>query len=506
MKSISKGLFGRDSRWIDGRLNRVCLTLLVAVFAVGLGGCGGGGGNGGASEPAIQSPDKMPAGRGTVMVTVTDAFGAPVAGADVLIYSSWGGGDRRVVADANGHAEVSDMIATLTSVTAYGPDSYGFTPSQTLSPNGVLKFDVRVLPAAESTGGITQAAVPAGGVSADGRSLEFSLQIMQVPDPRLGEYWAWGTDAVRVMACTPDPGNDLPTFSPDCVSGPDGFDATYAGLANGAAISVKRVEAPGSYSVATAYTAALLLDQSAHVIVNDSADARLFAAKYFLTYANQGAPKLLAAFASDDTASGQLSLLPQKPVTIFPVDGPQYTDDGRTLYSTVDSLATLEGGAAPLFTAVDRMLDFVAANKTRATNALVVVTDGHDDHCGSRAACQAVRDALIRKSAATGVAIVTVGLASATGDADHETLGLLAQGARHGGAFWAENPNQLPSILGNVHLDLSDLKDSLQATFRIESPVAGAFSSGRTVMGQVRLEVCPWDCIHTFIPFVVRIP
>jgi hypothetical protein len=308
------------------------------------------------------------------------------------------------------------------------------------------------------------------------------------------------------MACTPDPGNDLPTFSPDCVSGPDGFDATYAGLADGAAISVKRVEAPGPYSVATAYTAALLLDQSAHVIVNDSADARLFAAKYFLTYANQGAPKLLAAFASDDTVSGQLSLLPQKPVTIFPVDGPRYTDDGRTLYSTVDSLATLEGGAAPLFTAVDRMLDFVAANKTRATNALVVVTDGHDDNCGSRAACQAIRDALIRKSAATGVAIVTVGLASATGDADHETLGLLAQGAPHGAAFWAVNPIQLPSILGNVHLDLSDLKDSLQATFRIESPVAGAFSSGRTVMGQVRLEECPWDCIHTFIPFVVRIP
>jgi hypothetical protein len=136
----------------------------------------------------------------------------------------------------------------------------------------------------------------------------------------------------------------------------------------------------------------------------------------------------------------------------------------------------------------------------------VVVTDGHDDHCGSRSACQAIRDALIRKSAATGVAIVTVGLASATGDADHETLGLLAQGAPHGGAFWAENPNQLPSILGNVHLDSSDLEDSLQATFRIESPVSGAFSSGRTVMGHVRLEVCVWDCFHTQIPFVVPIP
>ena len=140
------------------------------------------------------------------------------------------------------------------------------------------------------------------------------------------------------------------------------------------------------------------------------------------------------------------------------------------------------------------------------SGAIVVITDGHDDTCGSRAECQKVRDALIEKSRQSGVAIVTVGLPNAKGQADRKSLGLLAGATSHGAAFWAGGPTLLAPMLGSVREFLSDTKRTLKADFRIQSPVAGAFAPGHTVLGQVRFEECPWDCFYTDIPFVVRVP
>ena len=162
---------------------------------------------------------------------------------------------------------------------------------------------------------------PRVGLSHDGRALEFKLQIVQVPNSR-GEYWGWGSSNVRVLACAPDSGNDKPRFHPDCVSGADGFDASYDVIAEGGAISDKKSDASRSYTDASPYSAALLLDQSAHVIVDDSGNSRLFAAKYFLTYATENDPKLIAAFASDDASTTRYSLLPQTPVSISPAREP----------------------------------------------------------------------------------------------------------------------------------------------------------------------------------------
>lgn len=476
------------------------LALLLAAVGISVTGCNGssvGSSDAGGSAAGNAPPVTKPGGRGTVVVMATDALGTPLALAEVSIRTYWTDEDKQALADFNGRAEFKDVIASAFSVDVQSGDSFGSAPSRNLAAGATLAVTVAALPPAGATGGIARAWVPAGGVSGDGRTLEFSLEI--VPVTTSGEYWADGTDAVRVAGCTPDPDNDVPRFRPDCVAGADGFDASYEGLA----VSVKKVSAPGH---ATPGAAALLIDQSTNVVVSDPADARLFAAKYFMTLAGESARTALAAFSADDPASGQFSLLPQKPVTVFPVENPQFTADGRSHFATVDQLGALEGGTSPLFAAIDRTLDFVAADPQRDAKALVVVTNGRDDTCGTRSECRSILDALVRKSKASGVAIVTVGLGDAAGTADHETLGLLSQSTANGAAFWAANPKQLTMVLGDVHSLLARSKDTLEVAFRIQSPVAGAFASGRTVIGQVSLWVCPWDCQYTVIPFVVQVP
>jgi hypothetical protein len=483
-------------------MRRARRPLLVAVAAIGASACGGGSG-GGSASPGGATPDSAstkPTGRGTVVVTVTDVLGEPVAGADVRIYTYWTDEDKRISADAKGRVEVRDVIASKVTLAAYGSDSYSGPIGKTVTAGAALSVGITAQPTAEGAGGITRAWVPAGGVSTDGRALEFSLQIVQVPPDADVTHWAWDPGAVRILPCTPDPTNDLPQFRADCVSGTNGFDAAYTGVAEGPAVPTTNLDAPGPYA------AALLIDESSHIVVDDPADARLFAAKYFLTFASSSHPMSLAAFASDDPTTGRLGLLPQKPVSVFMLENPQYVSNGRSYFPTVDDLGVMEGGAAPLFAAVNRMLDFAAASQNHGTNAVVVVTDGRDDTCGPRVECQVARDALIQKSRSMGVAIVTIGLANAAGTADHETLALLAQGAPQGAAFWAQDPKQLATILGTVNSYLGDSKAGLQAKFRVESSVAGAFSSGRKVLGTVRLETCPFDCVYTFIPFVVQIP
>ncbi len=474
------------------------LLVAVAISATGCSGSSGGDSDTGGWAAGSPPPPTKPDGRGTVVVTATDLLGAPLAAARIYIHTQWWDESKEALTDFNGRAEIKDVIAGTFSVRVLGTDSHGISASRSLAAGATLAVAVTAMPTVEATGGITRAWVPAGGVSEDGRTLNFSLQIVQVTDPG-AEYWAYGADAVRVVACTPSPDNDLPRFRPDCISAADGFDASY----EGSAVSVKNVSAVGH---ATPGAAALLVDQSTHGVVNDPADARLFAAKYFLTMAGEGARRVLAAFSSDDTASGQFSLLPQKPVTLFPLENPQFTADGPSYFATVDQLGALEGGASPVFAAIDRTLDFAAADPQPSAKAVVVVTNGRDDTCGTRSECRSVLDALIQKSKATGVALVTVGVGDAAGTADLEALGRLSQGTGGGAAFWAPDPRQLTAVLGGVHSFLAGSKDTLEVAFRIESPVAGAFASGRTVIGQVSLEVCPMACSYTVIPFVVQVP
>lgn len=484
------------------------LIVMLAVQAVGLAGCDGSGGSGvGApSGSPPQTTGQQPTGRGTLIVDVADALGQPMAGATVRVYTPRSEEDRQGVADGSGRAEFTGVIAGRLSVAAVGIESYGFLPDTTLAGDSVLRLTLIALPSGASAGGIARVTIPSGGLSADRSTLEFTLDIVQVASDDAGEYWAWGTDAVRIVACTPDPTNDLPRFQPDCVSGTGDFDSAYTGSQNGSALSLSRIEVQDRVDLGRpSYSAALLIDQSDPVIHGDPGDRRLFAAKYFLGLRAPESLVALAVFAVDDRSGNRFSPLPQQPLSFLPLENPQFTADGRSLFATVDQLGTLEGGATPLYSAVERALDFVAAGPRRDVNAVVIVTNGVDDTCGSRVECRELRDAVVMKSRATGIRIVSIGLGKAA-PVDHEALAILAQGADGSAAFWIDDSSQLAMTLGNTSEYLADSKDRLRATFRIQSERVGAFERGRTVLGQVRLEVCPWDCNYTYIPFAIQIP
>jgi hypothetical protein len=291
------------------------------------------------------------------VVTVRDPFGAPAGGIKVGLQSSGAEQDIVVVVadtDAGGRAEFRDVRSGPVGVYAHaqqpdGPDLYAAAFDRTLDLGGVLSLTLSMEPAAGPIGGSLGSDFITNKVGDDGRTFEFSLLLADVADPTIGPNDPWDNQIVGIVACVPDAGNDLPRFQPDCVSGPDGFDAAYEGQA----VSIASLDPLAAYAPARTVRSALLLDQSASVIVSDPADRRLFAAKYFLGGAKADDRVVLAAFASDDGRTGQASLLPQKPVTVYPLEAPKFTGDGHSYFSTVDQFANLEGGAAPLYAAIE---------------------------------------------------------------------------------------------------------------------------------------------------------
>lgn len=481
------------------------LWLLVALA---LTACGGGGGppSEPLASPGTGTPPTPPVrGTGKVVVIARDVLRAPLAGARIYLSTYWTDSDQEAVADANGRAEFSNVPEDF-SVSVYAPAwspmrLYGLAGQQKVASGEVKQVDVTASPSSIPGGGVAAASVGAGGISEDGRTLDVSVKVIQVRHPAGSDY-PYDAGSIQVhFPCVPDTSNDLPEHRSDCISGADEFDAPYG---PGQISSVKWQ--PAGAGEATTYAAALLLDQSTGAIVNDLADARLFAAKYFLTYASADNPKALAAFASDAPGSAGPSLLPAQPVSFFPVENPEFSSDGPSYFPTVDALSTMEGGSAPLYAALDKVLDFVAANHAGSARAVVVISNGRDDTCGSRAGCRAMRNAVIQKSRATDIAIVTIGVPSADGVVDREALGLLAQGTPRGAAFWAEGPEQLAMTVSSAHSYLARQKDLMEVTLQIQSPVAGAFASGRSVLGGLSLVECHWECIYTNIPFVVQIP
>ena len=505
------------------RTRSVALALLLAAVA----GCSGSGGGG--TEPLALPP--AAGSSGTLRVTVWDVYGVPVSGAQVSV-SAHSGPPQSPSASVTGKlgkAEIHGVPAGAFVLEARKDGGFGYLGMGSNISNGsTLDVNMVMHPASQDAGGVLRAWVPDGGLSADGRTLEFKLQLSDVPGKtRIYSYYSdWADEegypwsGIFIEACQPLPANDSAVHNPDCVVGPEGFDAAYAGAPSAAApleLQLLDEPTPGRSVYGdpfrVPFRTILLVEQGGSVIADDSGDQRLFAAKYFLKYAtDDGFRAMLGAFAADDPAAvAGLALLPQKPLTVFPVENPEFTANGPGYFPTLDSLQAMEGGASPLFVAIDRAIDLqVAAGGTVARSVVVITNGGHDYTCGTRAACRATRDAVIQKSRDTGVAIVVVGH-EGWYSPDWETLGLLGQGAPGSATFWAGDPSALAPTLRTVRKYLAQMKKSAIVTFRIESPTAGAFSSGRTVLGRVSYGGgcafdCGFDAPGTPIPFAVTIP
>ena len=482
-------------------------SIALAALWLAIAGCSNGsGGDGPVAVPAptAQPSGSKPTGRGNLVVTVTDLLGAPVPDARINVWSRWADEQRSVVADANGRAEITGVIDDAVIIRAGAPDQHGeWNQGELELPARGGQGTVNAYVVIEPTPmvpivGITGANVVAGGVRDDGRTLEFTL----------GMLGLWAGSSPRILDCVPDTTNDQPRFQPDCVAGAEGFDMPYAVLDDGSPLASSNVVVCCYDGIwAPSLSSTLLLDQSGTVTASDPGDYRLFAAKYFLTWGELDRRVSLAAFAADDAASGQPALLPQQPLTIFPVENPAAGVAGRELFPVVDALGSLEGGGAPLYDALDRLID-IAAPGPEEIASIFVVTDGRDTTCGTYSQCKERRRQVLQKSRDRKVSITTIGVSAGAAGADREALGALSQASYPGdrAAFWGSYSASLPATLRTALLNQRWPENRRDATFQIQAPTAGTFASGRTVIGTVRIRLCPEFCGDAEIPFTVEIP
>ncbi len=516
---------GSSFERVDGaRRWTVCCALIAVIGGLGSGGCGGGGGSpssagsptsgGGPATVGPIQPTSPNVDSGSVTVTVRDVFGHLVRGAKVSLYFSRDDGTGANIyetTDAKGIAGFSDFPSAR--ITAYAHDdsvvyAFGSSPSVLLPQKGHVDLAITVRPTSDFASiGVGPALVEADAIAEDGHSLTLTLRLIGMPSFNFdhGDFDDGDGDSIALVSCVPDAANDAPAFRADCIKGAAGFDAGYGGENSGEPSTITTISGEST----AFFSAALLLDRSDNLIAGNWTHELLFDSKYFLTTKHAADRVVLAAFAADATASGKLSSLPQQPVSIFPIENPQFTTSASELFPLIDSLEQLQGGAAPLYASIDRMLDFTAANAPLSTRrAVVVVTGGQDDTCGTPAQCEIARQALIEKSRATGIAIVAIRLAGQFDHADqidNHALSELTEGS--GGAMlWVSAYGQLGTVFGALSGVLDGTANVVEARFRIRSSTDRAFQSGRTVLGTVRFETCPWDCATFDVPFAVRIP
>ena len=202
-----------------------------------------------------------------------------------------------------------------------------------------------------------------------------------------------------------------------------------------------------------------------------------------------------------------LSLLPEQPVTFYPLQSPGLISPDEALLGDLDAQGSLEGGATPLFESFAQVRQFLEDNVSVPVGTrrwIVVLADGRDDTCGDRASCLAGLQSAVDSVQSGGVNVLTIGLQSGADQGDQRDLSRLTEYS--GLSLWVKDPNQLGIVFDTLRGVLAGTAPTQSALFRLESSTAGAFQSGRTVRGRLRFEECPFDCSTMEFPISVRIP
>ena len=496
----------------------LCMTWAAGLAVwVSLSGCGGAGADpaaGGPSSGGSGSP-----GTGSVRVVVIDGFGDVVPGATVNV------GPYQKTADANGEAQFDGVAAVKVSVCALDPVRGKGCSDVTVQKDRVIEvarwLEVEQMP----TVAVLQATVDPGGVSADGRSLDLTVRVA-VTGGRRG--WSWFADwngGAFATFCDARTGAELADLGPRCIAGADGSDISFYGERRGESGVVRDIDGmPQSTAVG------LLIDQSLAADLSPAwtNEPRLFAAKLFADSLLPDVPLVLAAFASD-LAMGNASLLPWRPVTFFPVESPGFVRSQPEAFKTLDELAGMVGGGAPLYEAITAGIEFMASQAPAGSQpVLVVLADGTDSNCGTAAQCAQWRRTVVQRAQQAGVRLFLVGNDSDTHCGrepwDSEDRYYCETAIAAEAPLWELSSlggiplvvGSGPGYTGSLHSQLEIVKQWLSGSMQVQdigvrlvSDVEGAFAPGAIVTGGlwgVNESFCPWDCMYHALPFRVQVP
>jgi hypothetical protein len=280
----------------------------------------------------------------------------------------------------------------------------------------------------------------------------------------------------------------------------------------GTAKSIERPEMPSAVG--------LLIDQSDAGLHQGwlPNDSRLFAAKLFSDRLLPDTPLLLGAFASDEP-SGNASGLPQRPLTLFPVESPGFLTSRSQVFGVLNDLPGLVGGGSPLYQAIAEGVDFMAARSPPGRRrALVVLTEGVDTTCGTPAQCAALRRDIFRRAHDAAVELFIVARGSEPEDCIpgwctgwYPPMAAVSALAREGGIPIVTVPDTTgpssPMELARQWLSGPMMVQDIR--LRLTSDTEGAFAPGATVMGDLtgaNPSQCPMGCQAHFFSFTVEIP
>ncbi len=464
------------------------LAVIALVSLAGACGGGGGGDDGGNTET------------GQIAATVVDQFDAPVN--DVTIEATIGSTTRRATTGSDGTATVTQVPTGSVNVSATA-DGLVEPPAQTVTVNAgaTTNVDFVIERVTNAAGGVTRAAADE---PTDGSSFTFRIRVFVIDEDFQPVTNLTGAD-FSLADCSEDDGDPS---QPHCVRGSTaGFDVDYT-VANATPADFSFTDPDPDGPVP--YAAAVLLDSSESIAETDPTDARIFANKVYLEDIGSNNRVMLAAFADDADAQ-----IPDPPLTIYPCDAapcpaPEFTNNGATLFPSLDSLATLEGGGTPLYdslgqmlTVVDDTADALPSPPANLRRAVVLFSDGRDIYCDDVQPdpfqnCTDQRVTVVEQSEQLGVDIVTIGLG-----ANVDSLAMAELALRGRGAYlFADDSTQLIPIYGVLGRVLSKTLPIYEMVWTVDSAVAGAFAPGRAVIG--RLTVDTGSSTFT-LPFVVQI-
>lgn len=463
------------------------ITLAAALTLTACGGGGGGGDDGGNPPP----PDT-----GEITATVVDQFDAPINGVTITA------GSRTATTGSAGTATVTEVPTGSVSVTASAA-GLADPPAQTVTvtEGGTASVEFTMQRVIEAAGGISKAR--AEDPLTDGSTFTFRIGVIVI-DENFNPVPGLTASAFSLANCTPVTG-EFPE-RPDCVRfGSPGDDAPYT-VANATPAEFQEIaDPPGPVP----YAAGLLFDSSASIADSDPTDARIFATKEYLNDVAAGDLVMLAAFADQEARQ-----LPNEGVNFFPCDPctPSFTSDGNSLFASLDSLATLEGGGTPLYDSLatsDGLTGMIISVDDEAPTtpanlrkAVVLFSDGQDIYCaeppGSFQFCTERRRDVVIEAEAREVDIFTIGLQSDNID----SLAMAELALRNGGSYlFAERPTQLLSIFGILDRLLAEDMPTYEMVWTVNA-AGGTLIPGRAVIGELTVDT---GAATFTLPLVVQV-